>query len=79
MFSRKNSYLIAAVFLILLSFSNATMANRVISVNNDGPADFNNIQAAIDDANNGDIVLIAPGIYTGNGNRDSALGPFIKG
>ena len=43
---------------------------RIITVDNDGPADFNNIQTAIDDANDGDTVLVADGTYTGDGNRD---------
>jgi len=43
---------------------------KIIYVDDDGPADFNTIQAAIDDANDGDTVLVAPGIYTGDGNRD---------
>jgi len=43
---------------------------RTIYVDDDGPADFNNIQAAIDDANDGDTVLVADGTYTGDGNRD---------
>ncbi len=36
----------------------------------DGAADFNNIQAAIDDANDGDVIIVKPGTYTGYGNRD---------
>lgn len=43
---------------------------RIITVDDDGPAEFINIQAAIDDANNGDVVEVQPGIYTGPGNRD---------
>jgi len=43
---------------------------RTITVDNDAPADFNNIQEAINDANNGDTVEIQPGTYTGPGNRD---------
>ena len=43
---------------------------RVITVDDDGPADFNNIQAAIDDANAGDIIEVQPGTYTGQGNRN---------
>lgn len=43
---------------------------KVITVDDDGPADFNNIQAAINDANVGDTVVVADGIYTGSGNRD---------
>jgi predicted outer membrane repeat protein len=45
-------------------------AGRVIYVDNSGPADFRTIQAAIDDANNGDTVVIKPGTYAGDGNRD---------
>ena len=45
-------------------------AGKTIYVDDDGPADFNNIQAAIDDANDGDTVLVADGTYTGDGNRD---------
>jgi len=43
---------------------------EIITVDDDDPADFNNIQAAIYDANNGDEIIVADGIYTGNGNRD---------
>jgi hypothetical protein len=45
-------------------------AARTITVDDDGPADFNNIQAAIDDANDGDTIVVQPGTYTGEGNRD---------
>jgi len=43
---------------------------RTITVDDDRPADFNNIQAAIDDANHGDDIVIADGTYTGPQNRD---------
>ena len=43
---------------------------RTITVDDDGPADFNTIQAAIDNSNNGDTIEVQPGRYTGLGNRD---------
>lgn len=43
---------------------------RTITVDDDGPADFNNIQAAIEDANDGDEIIVTDGTYTGDGNRD---------
>ncbi|UCC23541.1 MAG: right-handed parallel beta-helix repeat-containing protein, partial [Planctomycetota bacterium] len=41
-----------------------------ITVDDDGPADFNNIQAAIHAASNGDEIIVADGIYTGPRNQD---------
>ena len=41
-----------------------------IHVNWDGSADFVTIQAAIDAATHGDIIHVADGVYTGDGNRD---------
>ncbi len=61
---------IILVFLLLTVPCQA----RVITVGNNPPADFNNIQAAIDDANDGDTVLVADGTYTGPGNRDIGIG-----
>lgn len=43
---------------------------RTITVDDDGPADFDNIQAAVDDANDGSEIIVADGTYTGTGNRD---------
>jgi len=45
-------------------------AGKTIYVDDDGPADFNNIQAAIDDSNDGDTIIVLPGKYSGAGNRD---------
>ncbi len=53
-------------FLVL--FAVMPCAGRLITVDDDGPANFNTIQAAIADANSGDTVVIAPGRYTGQGN-----------
>ncbi|MGA1979599.1 MAG: right-handed parallel beta-helix repeat-containing protein [Sedimentisphaerales bacterium] len=41
-----------------------------ITVDDNGPADFNNIQAAIDAAADGDTIIVSPGTYTGSGNHD---------
>jgi hypothetical protein len=54
---------------VCLSFATLCQA-KTITVDDDGPADFNNIQAAIDYANDGDTILVADGTYRGDGNRD---------
>ena len=38
------------------------------------PAEYPTIQAAIDDCNDGDEVIVADGTYTGDGNRDIDFG-----
>jgi parallel beta-helix repeat protein/predicted outer membrane repeat protein len=58
------------MFAFLCLFLVLTCQAKVIYVDDDGPADFNNIQAAIDDSNNGDTIEVQPGRYTGLGNRD---------
>jgi parallel beta-helix repeat protein len=45
-------------------------AAETIIVDPNGSANFTTIQAAINDANHGDTIVIADGIYTGSGNRD---------
>ena len=49
---------------------------RTITVDDDGIADFNNIQAAINDSNDNDVIIVRPGIYTGQGNRDIDFNGF---
>ena len=49
------------VFVVAVSTSAAT---RLV------PSQYPTIQAAMDDCNDGDVVIIAPGRYTGTGNRD---------
>jgi len=61
---------IAFVAACLLAAVTPATAQRTVYVDNDGPADFATIQAAIDAASDGDTILIASGTYTGDGNRD---------
>lgn len=68
----KNPGLAASIFVLALSVTTTVFA-RTITVNNSGPADFATIQAAVDNASDGDTVLVAPGTYTGDGNRDIAV------
>lgn len=56
--------------VLIVLISRALAAGKVIYVDDNGPAGFNNIQAAIDDAKDGDTLIVADGKYTGAGNRD---------
>ncbi|MFH1843520.1 MAG: right-handed parallel beta-helix repeat-containing protein [bacterium] len=60
----------------LLPFTSAFGAKVVLRP--DGSGAFSTIQAAIDNANDGDIIELTPGTYTGDGNRDlDCLGKAI--
>ncbi|NIP50741.1 MAG: hypothetical protein GWN76_03090, partial [candidate division Zixibacteria bacterium] len=68
-----NNLFATSVFLLVLVFFLtivSTAPARNITVDDDGPADFDNIQSAIDDSNDSDIIIVHPGTYTGAGNRD---------
>ncbi len=52
------------LIILLLTATLVSAATRRV------PAQYPSIQAAINDCNNGDTVIIAPGTYTGPGNRD---------
>ena len=54
----------SALIALLWTAAAAAAATRHV------PAQYPNIQAAINDCNDGDTVIIAPGTYTGPGNRD---------
>ena len=51
----------SALFLMLTA---GMAAAEVITVDDDGKADFASIQAAVDHASGGDEILVAPGVYT---------------
>jgi hypothetical protein len=51
------------VFCWICVFLAVPCGARIITVDDDGPADFNNIQAAIDDANDGDTIVVKKGLY----------------
>jgi len=59
-----------SVFFCICLVLAVTCQGRIITVDDDSPADFNTIQAAIDDSNDGDTVIVKPGTYTGDGNRN---------
>ncbi|MHC4742748.1 MAG: hypothetical protein ACYS8Z_12600, partial [Planctomycetota bacterium] len=52
------------VYLWLLLWS--VCGGRTITVDDDGPANFATIQAAIDAADHADVIVVAPGTYREN-------------
>ncbi len=61
---------LAAVCLSFLSALAPAVGARTIYVDDDGLADFANIQAAVDDASSSDTIVVRDGTYIGPGNRD---------
>lgn len=53
-------------FIVLIAHSSA----NTYYLNSEGTGDFPTIQAAVDVASSGDVLVLAPGTYTGEGNRD---------
>jgi len=54
--------LAVSLFSLILSFSTTANA-KIIYVDDNGPADFNNIQTAVNNSNDGDIIEVAPEMY----------------
>lgn len=57
MSARSNTFRWAVISLLLVITCNRAFAGKTLYVDDDGPADFNNIQAAIDDANDGESII----------------------
>ena len=51
-------------YLLILALLTSTTLAETWTVDDDGKADFDNIQAAIDAASDGDEIIVAPGTYT---------------
>jgi hypothetical protein len=58
------------IFIVVFLSLVLSCQGRTITVDCNGAADFDNIQAAINDANDGDEIVVYPCTYTGDGNRD---------
>jgi len=58
-------------FFLLVMFVFASISGaKTITVDCNGFADYNEISSAIEDANDGDIIIVANGIYTGPANKN---------
>ena len=65
--SRTMRYILTAI----LAMAVATVCQaRTIYVDANGTGDYPTIQAAVNDSNNGDIIILQPSTYTGSGNRN---------
>jgi len=59
------------ILTAILAMAVATVCQaRTIYVDASGTGDYPTIQAAINDSNTGDAIILRPGTYTGSGNRD---------
>jgi len=59
-----------AIMCVLMVLCGWAGAGEIWYVDDDGPADFSTIQAALDASWHGDSIVVRDGCYTGDGNRD---------
>ncbi|MHC4325601.1 MAG: hypothetical protein ACYSUX_15145 [Planctomycetota bacterium] len=67
---KKTNKIKKTVLVFALLISVLPCRARIIIVDDDEIADFSTIQAALDEADANDTILVRPGIYRGQGNRD---------
>jgi len=61
----------SALYFILINLIIGIPCSALtLTVDDDAPADYSTIQAAINAAANGDTIIVEEGVYTGPGNRD---------
>jgi len=58
------------ICLVLLAGASQAARGEIMALWPDGSGDYPTIQAAIDDACDGDVIYLFPGTYTGDGNRN---------
>ncbi|MDI6447948.1 choice-of-anchor Q domain-containing protein [Anaerobaca lacustris] len=69
---RPRCVFLATVLTCLLGVSASSLA-ATLYVDDSGKTGFSNVQAAVDAARDGDVIVIQPGTYTGRGNQDIDL------
>ena len=64
---------------LVVSVLSGVAVGDILTVDDDGKADFNNIQAAVDAASDGDEIVVMPGTYTAtqNGHVVNMLGKAV--
>ena len=65
-YRNRSHYVVALMICVLAAFFCAEVQGETVTVDADGPGDYPTIQAAIDDANDGDRVVVLPGTYWEN-------------